>query len=159
MEAYSLDLRQRICAACDQGDQTRQEVADGFRVGVWFVYKILRQRRQTGSIAPRPRGHGPEPLMDRGAARRVRELVRARSDATLAELCRALGEQGGPQISVPTMHRTLKALRLPLKKRRFTPASGTRTGSGRYAGTLRSASPGSSRGSWSSWTKAGSTPP
>ena len=45
MEAYSLDLRERICAACDDGIETRQEVADRFGVGRWFVQKLLRQRR------------------------------------------------------------------------------------------------------------------
>ncbi len=28
MEAYSLDLRERICAACDEGIETHQEVAE-----------------------------------------------------------------------------------------------------------------------------------
>jgi len=28
MGAYSLDLRRRICAACDEGLDTRQEVAE-----------------------------------------------------------------------------------------------------------------------------------
>jgi transposase len=45
MEAYSLDLRERICAACDEGLETRQEVADRFGVGRWFVQKLLRQRQ------------------------------------------------------------------------------------------------------------------
>ncbi len=50
------------------------------------------------------------------------------------ELCRCLVEEAGVAVSVPTLCRTLKALRLPLKKRRFTPANSRRGGSARYAG-------------------------
>jgi transposase len=55
MEAYSLDLRQRICSACDEQTETRQEVADRFGVGRWFVQKLLRQRRVEGTIAAKAR--------------------------------------------------------------------------------------------------------
>lgn len=140
MEAYSLDLRERICAACDEGAETRQEVADRFDVGRWFVHKLLRQRRREGSLAPKSRGRGPAPRIDATDRRRLRKLVAADPDATLAELCRALHESGGAQASVATMCRALKALRLPLKKRRCMPASGTRRGSGRCAGTGRNGS-------------------
>ena len=36
MEALSLDLRERVLAACDEGDLTRQEVADDFVVSRSF---------------------------------------------------------------------------------------------------------------------------
>ena len=41
MEAYSLDLRQRICAACDERIETRQEIADRFGVGRWLQAKSV----------------------------------------------------------------------------------------------------------------------
>ena len=37
MEALSLDLRERVLSACDEGDLTRQEVADDFVVSRSFV--------------------------------------------------------------------------------------------------------------------------
>ena len=138
MEAYSLDLRQRICAACDEGIETRLEVAEQFGVGRWFVQKLLRQRRREGTIAPKQRGRGPAPAIGSADRRRVRKLLEIRSDATLAELCRSLHGCGGALVSVPTMCRALKSLRLPLKKRRCMRQSGTRHGCGRYAGTSRS---------------------
>ena len=157
MEACSLDLRQRICAACDEGIDTRQEVAERFGVGRWFVQKLLRQRRLDGSIAPKPRGRGPAPSIGPADQRRVRKLLEIKADATLAELCRSLHDCGGALVSVPTMCRALKSLRLPLKKRRCTPASVTRRGCGRFADTLRSGSRRWILGGWSSWTRAGST--
>ena len=149
MEAYSLDLRQRICAACDEGVETHQEVAERFAVSRWFVQKLLRQRRQDGTVAAKPRGRGPAPAIGPAERQRLGKLVKADPDATLSELCRSLRQAGGPAVGVWTMCRALKALRLPLKKRRCTPANGTRPGCGHCADTSASAWPRWTRRSWS----------
>ena len=159
MDAYSLDLRQRICAACDEGADTRQEVAERFGVGRWFVQKLLRQRRRDGSIAAKARGRGPAPAIGPEDAQLLRGLVKADPDATLSELCDSLRRAGGPGVAVWTMCRALKSLRLVRKKRRCTRANETRRGCGRCAGTSKNASPGWGLRTWFSWTRAGSTPP
>jgi transposase len=156
MEALSLDLRERICAACDEQTETRQEVADRFKVSRSFVQKLLR-RREAGSIAAKPRGRGPAPRIGERDRRRLRDLVKAKPDATLAELCRWLREAGGAAVSVPTLCRALKGLRLPLKKRRCMRRSATPREFGRCAGISRSGSPTWMPTSWSSWTRAAST--
>ena len=158
MEAYSLDLRQRICAACDEQFETRQEVAEQFGVSRWFVQKLLRQRRKRGTIVAQPRGRGPAPALGAADRQVLGKLVKAAPDATLSELCCMLQRAGRAEVRVWTMCRALKALRLVLKKRRCTPASGTRLACGRYAGTSRSAWRRWNRRNWSSWTRAGSTP-
>ena len=158
MEAYSLDLRQRICAACDEGLDTRQEVAERFGVSRWFVQKLLRQRRGDGTIAAKVRGRGPAPSIGATDRQLLRKLVKSDPDATLSELCDSLRQAGGPAARVWTMCRALKGLRLVLKKRRCTPASGTRGGCGRCAGTSGGGWRRWTPGSWSSWTRAGSTP-
>jgi transposase len=123
MEAYSLDLRERIAAACDEGATTRGEVAEAFGVGRWFVQKLLRQRRATGSLAPLPRGCGPEPLLGRPELKLLRRLSGERRDATLDELRLALAAEGVPAVSRPTLCRALQVLGLPLKKSRSVPRS------------------------------------
>ena len=123
MEAYSLDLRERIVAVCDEGAMTHGEVADEFGVGRWFVQKLLRQLRETGSLAPLPRGRGPDPVPGEAELRALRGLSKWRRDATLDELRRTLEEGGGPPVSRPAVCRALQGLRLPLKKSRCGPAS------------------------------------
>ena len=91
MKAYSTDLRQRVVAACDAGDATREQVAARFSVSVPWIRKLLRRRRETGSIEPKPRGGGRAPAFDAEAAGRLRAAVRADDDATLAELAHAAG--------------------------------------------------------------------
>ena len=91
MTAYSTDLRQRIIVACDARDGTRPQIAARFSVSESFVRKLLRQRRDTGSIAPRPHGGGRRPAFDGEGSTRLREAVRDDDDATRAELAEAAG--------------------------------------------------------------------
>ena len=91
MKAYSIDLRERVVAACDARDGTRDQIAARFSVSVAWIRKLMRRRRETGSIAPKPRGGGRAPAFDAEAAGRLRDAVRADADATLEELARAAG--------------------------------------------------------------------
>ena len=91
MKAYSTDLRQRVVAACDARDGTRPQIAARFSVSESWVRKILRQRRDTGSIEPKPHGGGRAPAVDGPGSARLREATRADDDATLQELAEAAG--------------------------------------------------------------------
>ena len=53
MEAYSLDLRERVVRAVDAG-MSRVEAARRFSVSNTLIGKLLRQRRGSGSLAPKP---------------------------------------------------------------------------------------------------------
>jgi transposase len=159
MEALSLDLRERICVACDERFETRAEVAERFGVSRSFVQKLLRRRKKTGSVEAKPHAGGPEASVGDRDRKRLRKLVKDDPDATLSELCRSLAATGGASVSVPTMCRTLAKLRLRLKKRRFTPRSGIRRASVRCGGIGRNAWRRWTPESWSSWTRAGSTLP
>src|SRR3954471_8654665 len=91
MRAYSIDLRERVVAACAAGDATREQVATRFSVSVAWIRKLLRQRRQTGSIGPKPHGGGHPRAFDDAADDRLRRAARDDADATLAELAGAAG--------------------------------------------------------------------
>ena len=114
MRAYSTDLRERVVAACDARDGTREQIAKRFSVSESWVRKLLRQRRGSGSIAPKPHGGGRATAFDGAAAARLREAVRADNDATLEELGRA----AGVACSAPAVYRALKRLGITRKKSR-----------------------------------------
>ena len=75
MDAYSMDLRERVVAACDARDGTREQIAARFSVSVRWIRELLRRRRETGSIAPKPHGGGRPPAFDEAAAGRLRAAV------------------------------------------------------------------------------------
>src|SRR5215210_3270871 len=114
MRTYSMDLRERVVAACDEGVDTREEIAERFSVGVSWIRDLMRRRRETGSIAPRPRGGGRAPAFDAAATARPREAVRADDDATLEELAAAAGVACGPS----AVHRALRRLGMRRKRSR-----------------------------------------
>ena len=120
MKAISMDLRQRIVDAYDQGDTTRQKVADRFGVSLAFVKKLLSRRKRFGTIAPfldrvgRKRAISPE---DQQA---IREHLARHPGATLAELRDALDLA----CSLVTVFNTLRRMKMTYKKN----ASGCRTG-------------------------------
>lgn len=114
MNAYSMDLRERVVAACDAGDATREQVAARFSVSVRWIRDLLRRRRETGSIAPLPHGGGRSPAFAGESAERLRAAVAANDDATLAELA----EAAGVVCAVSAVHGALKRLGITRKKSR-----------------------------------------
>jgi transposase len=120
MKPYSLDLRQRVLAAVDQG-RAHPAVAAAFAVSTAWIRRLLQRRRQAGSIEPKPHRSGPAPKLGEAELRRLRELVAQQPDATLAELRQRLGAPVG----LMTVCRALRKLRLPLKKRPTGPPSRT----------------------------------
>jgi len=124
MAAYSLDLRERIVDAVERGLGTRSEVASMFGVHESFVYKLLRQKRQRGDLAPLPHGGGAEAKLNEDQLLLLADLVAKSPDATLERLRDQIKKQARVEVSVPTIWRALDALGLSRKKVR----SGRRSG-------------------------------
>jgi len=59
MKPYSEDLRTRIIDVIDQHKGSLRQTARRFRVSLSFIERLLRRRRQTGSLRPKPHGGGP----------------------------------------------------------------------------------------------------
>lgn len=111
-----MDLRERIVAACDRGEQTREEIAEQFGVSQRSVYYLLARRRDSGSVAAKPHRGGFASRVDESAQQMIRDLVRVQPDATLLELCQRLAGRGGPSIRKSRMSQFLAKLGLARKK-------------------------------------------
>ena len=79
---YPQELRDRVLAAGDDGIKT-QQVARTFRVSPAWVRRIKQLRREEGRTTPKPMGGATVVKID---LVRLRQLVDAQPDATLAEL-------------------------------------------------------------------------
>lgn len=119
MATISTDLRERIVAAYDRGDGTRQQIANRYDVSLGLVKKLLQQRKRTGDIAPRHHFSGRKPKITVQHQQHLRRLVREHPDMTLEELREAIRIQ----CTLPAIHYALRRMGLPLKKRRFVPPS------------------------------------
>src|SRR5690242_17659403 len=90
MRAYSNDLRERIVAAVERGDQSLRQLARLFAVSLSCIVRLLQRQRQTGSVQPKPH-KGPRPKLMAHDQARLLDLVRQQPDATLKELRDRLG--------------------------------------------------------------------
>ena len=113
MRPYSLDLRERVAAALDHAEGSFREIARRFRVRLSFVTRLMRCRRQSGTLAPKPHGGGHPPALDEAARQRLRQLLREQPDLTLAELRTRLGLS----CSLVALWRTLRQLKISRKKK------------------------------------------
>lgn len=117
MAAYSLDLRERIIRAVEGGEQTKRAVAAQFDVHESFLYKLLRQRREVGHVAPLPHGGGHTAKLQEKQLAQLTDLVAQRPDATLDELREQLQKKARVKVGRTTLWRALESLDLPRKKR------------------------------------------
>lgn len=116
MQAYSLDLRQRVVRAYEQADASISEIAEQFNVSLGFVKKMLRQWRATGDLSPLPHRGGKPTSLPPNLRQKLRGKVRQQSDITLTELQDFLLTQEQTSVHVATISRALAKLDLPRKK-------------------------------------------
>jgi transposase len=117
MKPYSVDLRQRVVTAVEDGEGTIAEVAAMFRVGQTFVKKMLRLWQEKRDLAPQPHSGGATAVLTAQHLRTLRQQVAKEPDATLAELRAFLHETEQVDVSEATICRALQRLNLPRKKR------------------------------------------
>jgi transposase len=110
MRAYSMDLRQRVLADCDDGMATAA-VAAKYRVSRAWVRRLKQRRAATGEVAPRPGRRRPPARA--AHADRLRAAGRDTPDATPAELKDRLGLA----VSLATLWRAVRDLGLTVKRK------------------------------------------
>jgi transposase len=154
MKTISLDLRERILAAYDADEGTREEVARRFRVSLGMVKKLLQQRRRLGDIRPQHHRSGCKPRIVARHQHQLRTLLAKKPDLTLKEL----REATGLACTLPAIHYVLIRLGLTYKKRRsgqVNKAAPTSSGHGGPGGGSR---PAWIRRGWSSSTNRARKP-
>ena len=117
-EPYPVEFRRLVLADCDAGLGTT-ETARKFGVCPAWVRRLKQHRRErNGDIAPRTGGGSKPTKIDRT---KLAELVKARPDATLAELVDGLGVA----CVKSAVWKALRQLKLSYKKSRSAPPSRT----------------------------------
>lgn len=117
--AYSMDFRVAVARAHDECGSSA-EVADQFGCSESWVRRLIQQRRERGTLEPLSSArHDDQRTYDDADEQAIRELIKAKPDATLAEVAQAIGKPAHPA----TVSRTLARLNLPRKKSPRTPPS------------------------------------
>lgn len=116
MKAYSLDFREKIVSLYDQGGISQRQLAARFCVSVFFVKKLFRQRKNTGSIAPKQRCGWQRSRLTEEMRERLIAVYQEKNDYTLSELADLMEHDFGFRLSNPTLCRALQQANLRHKK-------------------------------------------
>jgi transposase len=114
VKAYSQDLRDRVMAACQEGQLSHEAIARLFKVTSRWIRKLLARQRETGSYAALPSGAGAPAKLTVRHEQRLVEAVQKRPDATLEQLRQACGH---PPVCLATICTRLQKLGLGRKKK------------------------------------------
>ena len=118
MRAYSLDLRERVVRAYEMGESTIPAIVEQFTVGPTFLKKMLRQKRESGSLGRLPQRAGAKKVLTVPHRTWLARPIKEQPDATLTELQERLVQEQQVLVSPATICRALQAVRLPRKKSR-----------------------------------------
>ena len=114
MQAYSLDLRQRIVDACNSV-QTEQQVAHRFAVSLGSVQRYKRHLKQRNTLQQKP-WPGRAPKIKNDQKEDLKQLVTQDSNATLESLAEAWLEKYGVEVTIDVMSKTLARFGITHKK-------------------------------------------
>ena len=119
--ACSMDFRRSVARAYDESGSS-PEVAEQYDCSESWVRKLMQQRRERGTLEPLTTArHDDQRCYNDDDERKIRELIKYKPDATLAEVAEAMGKPAHPG----TVSRTLARLNLPRKKSPRMPPSKT----------------------------------
>ena len=116
---------------------SKREIARLFGVHESFLYKLLRQQRERGDVAPLPHGGGMPAKLTEEQWQQVGKWIEATPDATLAELQAAVQSKLRVRVGRSTVGRGVERLGVTRKKR----VSGPHKPTPRPGPRFRSSSP------------------
>ena len=122
--ALSMDLRRAVARAYDECNSSI-EVADQFGCSESWVRRLIQNRRERGTLEARTTArHDDQRSYNDADEQAIRELIKRKPDATLAEVAEVIDKPVHPS----TVSRTLTRLNLPRKKSpRMLPSKTART--------------------------------
>jgi transposase len=119
MKPLSLDFRERIVAAHEAGEVSFEAVGRRFSVSGKVVAKLVRQKRELGTLAPLVYLRGRKASVSGEKKEELRKHLETHPDATVVERLEALGLK----CSEKTLWQTLRKMGWRFKKSRRVPAS------------------------------------
>jgi transposase len=124
MKAYSVDVREKVVRAVDQG-HPREEIIELLGVSRATIKRYMKQRRETGSVAPKAIPGRPPKKLELLQAELATQL-QAHDDLRLEDQCRIFEQTHGVHVSTSTMSEAIKRIGWTRKKRRWVPLNAVR---------------------------------
>jgi len=94
-------------------DHDAKGIARAYSVSERTEYRIVKQKRETGSVAVRTSQRGRKPVLTAGDKEKIRQCVNEKPDSTVNEIREKLGVTA----SYSTVERAIKEMGYTLKKK------------------------------------------
>ncbi len=117
MAAYSIDLREKILKAWQNKECSQRDLAKRFKVSLSFIRDFLRRYRETNEIAAKPQGGDRRSKIVGKDQELLKIIVIEQNDLYLREIQAAMKQRAGIEVSISSLCRTLKPLKLRRKKK------------------------------------------
>jgi transposase len=114
--AYPMEYRRAVASAYDECGSSI-EVAEQFHCSEAWVRRLIQRRREDGTLAPRPLKPPDNRKLKEKELSELGRLIDESPDLTLQELADRLE----PKVSLATVHRATRRLKLSRKKSPSTP--------------------------------------
>jgi transposase len=121
--AFSIDLRERVVSAVDEGEMSCRQAAAHFDVGVSTAIAWVRRFRETGSVEPGQMG-GHKPVLLAAHRDFVHARFAAQPELTLRGLQQELADRG-IKVSYGAVWAFVHAEGLSFKKNRVRQRTGS----------------------------------
>ena len=109
----------KIVEAYEDGEGSVDDLADRFGVHRCTVLNLLKLKRETGLLAPRPHGGGNPGKLNADDLAELRKIVEEKNDLTHPQLAEELTRRRGSDVRRSTIERALRLkLGLTRKKKR-----------------------------------------
>ena len=118
---YSIDLRERVVCAIEDGMSTRAAAAR-FSIGIATAGAWARLKRATGEVRPAKQGKPKGSVLD-AHADFILDVIKEAPDTTLDEMVERLREECAVTVVRTAVWKFLDRREQTHKKRRLTPAS------------------------------------
>jgi len=117
--AMSIDLRERIYAAVQEGEMSQAEILRQYKISRSGLNSFLRHVEETGKLEPKPFVAGRKSKFNEKDIKKIKKYLESHSDATLQEIL----DYTGKDASIMAVSRTLEKIGYHLKKNRYLPAN------------------------------------
>ncbi len=88
-------------------------IAQAYSVSIHTVYRLVKQKRETGSVALRTSQRGRKPVLTAADKEKIRQCIKEKPDRTINEI----REELGLSASYSTVERAIERMGYTLKKK------------------------------------------
>jgi transposase len=117
MSIHPIALRNRVVEAYENKEGTMRDLAKRFKVNKSFVSDMVKLKRETGSLEPKPHAGGHVPKIDEPGLRFIDDLISKEPNLKLSEICEKYYLARNVTINIVDAHRACEKLNITFKKK------------------------------------------